>query len=174
MAIEFTKLSEVPVAEQVNDTDNVLIEQDGEIKRAAKDQVGGAGGLVFELTEDMIDQEQSDDTNLVITASYDPIYETIMQGGMVWIYLVPIGKYYAAQATALTPDGLFVDIIEGTFLFPNGSYTPEASSASTASVMSLFKSRATAEDNSGTAGNATETTEEAATDTDEVNDYAHV
>lgn len=161
MAIEFTKLSEAPVAEQVNDTDNVLIEQNGEIKRAATDQVGGAGGLVFELTEDMIDKEQSGGGGVVITASYDPIYEMVIKGGSVWIYAVPSGTYYAAQTTALTPDGLLVVSVDGMFLFPNGSYTPEASSASTTSVMSLFKSRASAEDDSDAADNVAETTEEA-------------
>lgn len=167
MAIEFTKLSEAPVAEQVNDTDNVLIEQNGEIKRAATDQVGGAGGLVFELTVDMIDKEQSGGGGVVITASYDPIYEMVIKGGSVWIYAVPSGTYYAAQTTALTPDGFYVVTFDAEFLFPNGSYTPAASSESTASVMSLFKSRATAEENSDAADNVADTTAEA-TDTDEV------
>lgn len=166
--MEFTKLSEVPVAEQVNDTDNVLIEQGGEIKRAAKDQVGGAGGLVFELTEDMIDREQQSEYGMVITASYDPIYETIMQGGMVWIHIIDGSLYYSVVAAQLIPSGLFVGAVDATFLFPNGSYTPEASSASAASVTSLFKNRTPAEDSSGTAGNAIEATEEASTDTDEV------
>ena len=97
--MEFTKLSEVPVAEQVNDTDNVLIEQNGEIKRAATDQVGGAGRLVFELTEDIIDREQTSEYGMVITASYDPIYETIMQGGMVWIHIIDGSLYYSVVAT---------------------------------------------------------------------------
>lgn len=168
MAIEFTKLSEVPVAEQVNDTDNVLIEQNGEIKRAAKDQVGGAGGLVFEITEDMIDQEQSSSAATVITASYDPIYETIMQGGTVWIHpMLTSGAVFSVLATNLDPSGLSVNTAEVAFLFPNGSYTPAASSESTASVMSLFKSRATAEENSDAADNVADTTAEA-TDTDEV------
>ena len=42
--MEFTKLSEVEVVETANDTDKVLIEQNGEIKRVPKTEVGGKGG----------------------------------------------------------------------------------------------------------------------------------
>ena len=42
--MEFTKLSEVEVVETANDTDKVLIEQNGEIKRVPKTEVGGGGG----------------------------------------------------------------------------------------------------------------------------------
>lgn len=47
--IEFTKLSEVPVVETVDDTANVLVENGGEIQRVPKSQVGGAstGGYVY-------------------------------------------------------------------------------------------------------------------------------
>ena len=53
--MEFTKLSEVAVVETANDDDKVLIEQNGEIKRVPKTQVGGAGGntLFLDLEIDM-------------------------------------------------------------------------------------------------------------------------
>ena len=44
MARDFVKLSEVTVLEKVSDTASVLVEQNGEIYRAPKTQVGGAGG----------------------------------------------------------------------------------------------------------------------------------
>lgn len=43
MAKDFVKLSEVTVLEEVSDTASVLVEQNGEIYRAPKTQVGGAG-----------------------------------------------------------------------------------------------------------------------------------
>lgn len=43
MAKDFVRLSEVPVVEEVVDTASVLVEMDGEIYRAPKTQVGGAG-----------------------------------------------------------------------------------------------------------------------------------
>lgn len=42
MAVTFTKLSEVTLVDKATDEANVLIEEDGEIKRVAKTQVGGA------------------------------------------------------------------------------------------------------------------------------------
>lgn len=40
---DFKKLSEVDLVEEVSNTANVLIEEDGQIKRASKTKVGGAG-----------------------------------------------------------------------------------------------------------------------------------
>lgn len=42
--MEFKKLSDVEVVETVSDSANVLIEENGVIKKAPKTQVGGAGG----------------------------------------------------------------------------------------------------------------------------------
>ena len=40
---DFKKLSEVDLVEEVSNTANVLIEENGQIKRASKTKVGGAG-----------------------------------------------------------------------------------------------------------------------------------
>ena len=52
--MEFTKLSEVAVVETANDEDKVLIEQNGEIKRVPKTEVGGSGGntLIMQIDFD--------------------------------------------------------------------------------------------------------------------------
>lgn len=50
MAYEFQKLSEVNIVEEPTETAYVLVEEDGEIYRAPKSVVGGAQGLVVELT----------------------------------------------------------------------------------------------------------------------------
>ena len=45
MAYEFKRLSEVEVVETAMDTANVLIEEDGVIKRVPKSEVGGSGDV---------------------------------------------------------------------------------------------------------------------------------
>lgn len=47
--MEFTRLADVDVVETANDTDKVLIEQNGEIKRVPKTEVGGSGGNTLVL-----------------------------------------------------------------------------------------------------------------------------
>ena len=47
--MEFTRLADVDVVETANDTDKVLIEQNGEIKRVPKTEVGGSGGNTLAL-----------------------------------------------------------------------------------------------------------------------------
>lgn len=49
---EFKKLSEVEVVETPADTANVLIEEDGVIKKVTKDAVGGSTAKTFEFTFD--------------------------------------------------------------------------------------------------------------------------
>ena len=50
MATEFKKLSEVTVLEEAAETAHVLVEENGEIYRVSKTAVGGAQGMVIELT----------------------------------------------------------------------------------------------------------------------------
>ena len=52
MAKDFVKLSEVTVLEEVSDTASILVEQNGEIYRAPKTQVGGAGGIKTAIIRD--------------------------------------------------------------------------------------------------------------------------
>ena len=52
MARDFVKLSEVTVLEKVSDTASVLVEQNGEIYRVPKTQVGGAGGIKTAIIRD--------------------------------------------------------------------------------------------------------------------------
>lgn len=53
MAYDFKKLSDVAVVETPADTANVLIEEDGVIKKVAKDKVGGTGGLEVASTAEV-------------------------------------------------------------------------------------------------------------------------
>lgn len=43
--MEFMKLADVEVVETATETDKVLIEQNGEIKRVPKTEVGGGGAI---------------------------------------------------------------------------------------------------------------------------------
>lgn len=52
MATEFKKLSEVTTLEKVTDTAHVLVEENGEIYRAPKTSVGGAGGVKTAIIRD--------------------------------------------------------------------------------------------------------------------------
>jgi hypothetical protein len=45
--MEFNRLADVEVVETANDTDKVLIEQNGEIKRVPKTEVGGVGNMLI-------------------------------------------------------------------------------------------------------------------------------
>lgn len=67
--MEFTRLADVEVVETANDTDKVLIEQNGEIKRVPKTEVGGSGAdniLVFDLVTDINLGSISGSTNMSI------------------------------------------------------------------------------------------------------------
>ena len=52
MAKDFVKLSEVTMLEEVTDNASVLVEQNGEIYRAPKTQVGGAGSVKTAIIRD--------------------------------------------------------------------------------------------------------------------------
>lgn len=52
MAKDFVKLSEVTMLEEVTDNASVLVEMDGEIYRAPKTQVGGAGSVKTAIIRD--------------------------------------------------------------------------------------------------------------------------
>ena len=67
--MEFTRLADVAVVETANDTDKVLIEQNGEIKRMPKTEVGGSGigNILAITTEDM----QSFTANMTLTEALE-------------------------------------------------------------------------------------------------------
>lgn len=94
MARDFVKLSEVTVLEKVSDTASVLVEQNGEIYRAPKTQVGGAGGIKTAIIRDsgylnaiaqlspMMQTEPSTPayTYECINMTFEEAYETMANG----------------------------------------------------------------------------------------------
>lgn len=132
--MEFKRLAEVETVEAVNDGDTVLIEQGGEVKRAPKSQVGGAGGYIMKPTvEECIRTEGNN--QIVITKDFSDIAKAVEAGAHVSI-VIPDGVYTGEMpgfvlcpsvyfyesnmlvAVAPGPDGSLV------ISFPNGSYTP--------------------------------------------------
>lgn len=129
MATEFKKLSEVNVLEEVSDTASVLVEQNGEIYRAPKTQVGGAGGyMLITLTHN---NSYVDNYVMHCDINYDEMYEALLAGSSVWIDLSEVsGSPYRVMVICfgLTSNGLQIDVMDNSgflpygVLFPNGSH----------------------------------------------------
>lgn len=83
--MEFTKLSEVEVVNTATDTDKILIEQNGEIKRIPKTEVGGVGGYIATLTTADISSPQVSFNGIVLSENYDELYDVLCAGGSAWI-----------------------------------------------------------------------------------------
>lgn len=86
MSYEFKRLSDVDIVETPSETANVLIEEDGVIKKAPKTAVGGAGGSsneydmiihAFYDTYHWIDEIQPEDCEIV-AGSYEDLVEKLM------------------------------------------------------------------------------------------------
>ena len=91
MAKDFVKLSEVTVLEEVSDTASVLVEQNGEIYRAPKTQVGGTGGIKTAIIRDSeylnaIAGDQAAKTDVPVytyeclNMTFGEAYETMLNG----------------------------------------------------------------------------------------------
>lgn len=91
MARDFVKLSEVTILEEVTDNASVLVEQNGEIYRAPKTQVGGAGSIKTAIIRDSgylnaiagLSTMASDApkyTYECINMTFEEAYETMLNG----------------------------------------------------------------------------------------------
>ena len=91
MARDFVKLSEVTVLEKVSDTASVLVEQNGEIYRAPKTQVGGAGGIKTAIIRDSGYLNRIADVSTMVVGgpavtyeclnmTFEEAYETMLNG----------------------------------------------------------------------------------------------
>ena len=99
--MEFTRLADVEVVETATDIDKVLIEQNGEIKRVPKTEVGGAGGnmIVADLTMDVNTGAIAGSTNMTLDEAVAAINNREATG--VLVYLSTQGMGYALSASAL-------------------------------------------------------------------------
>lgn len=90
---EFKKLSEVEQIVSVSDNATVLIEEGGEIKRAPKSAVGGAGGggYIIHLGQDSVTAEGQ--YVYMCMDNYDELYDILVAGGTVWIDYTDAPQY---------------------------------------------------------------------------------
>jgi hypothetical protein len=99
MALEFKKLSEVTVAEEVSDAANLLVEDNGEIKRISKKGIGGgsAGGIV--VFTYLGDEEWScSHTFTEFAEMYDNLTLNIVQ-----IRVLSEDRYFFDRVTEIVP-----------------------------------------------------------------------
>lgn len=103
--MEFTRLADVDVVETANDTDKVLIEQNGEIKRVPKTEVGGAGGstLIVDASLDMETEAIIATANMTLTEVIEAFDKHELAGGVLY-FAQPEGvmcvQMVVANATA--------------------------------------------------------------------------
>lgn len=127
MSYEFTPMSEVEVSIEPAETSHVFIEEGGVVKRAPIDAVGGSKGMVIELV-DGVDISTSGSPITCSTINYDVIYETLAEGGTVYLKLVSTNmtiNCLIISSMIVAQQGLVVFIgIDGivSILFTNGSY----------------------------------------------------
>lgn len=85
--IDFTRLADVAAVDEIQDGDTVLVVRDGEVYRADKGNIGGAGGYVLEIgVEDIADYSPTDsggEKSITITKPIDEMLEVIKKGGSV-------------------------------------------------------------------------------------------
>ena len=74
--MEFTRLADVEVVETAADEDKVLIEQNGEIKRVPKTEVGGSGNV---LVFDCVVIVDTDSGNVSFTATSNMTLEETIE-----------------------------------------------------------------------------------------------
>lgn len=106
MAYEFKKLSDVEVIAEPTESANVLIEEDGVIKKAPKTAVGGAGGsetpdMVIGLTNtSSISTSMSSSDFTIISGTFDNVKNKVLAGEMPNI--VVRHEYVYGSSTFLT------------------------------------------------------------------------
>ena len=140
MATKFKKLGEVTLLDSVTNNTTVLVEENGEIKRAPKNEVGGTGGYVIKLENSFIGNSDCYE----FEESYDNLYEVLLAGGAVWVdyenapqMSMPSalslwdatnwGPYkFIVCGWCLTDKGLVLWDYDGsTIYYPNGSHNLE-------------------------------------------------
>lgn len=74
---EFTKLSEVPIVETASEEANVLLEENGTIRRVPKTEVGGSGMFVVNVTDNTADAKAK--TSLAVSFIADKTFNEITE-----------------------------------------------------------------------------------------------
>lgn len=105
MAYDFKKLSDVEAVAEPAESANVLIEEDGVIKKAPKTAVGGGGGKMDAVIKFIHDPYNERDVWELLCGSYDELHAKIMAGEFVNAMLMKInesGSYTGDVETAIS------------------------------------------------------------------------
>lgn len=85
--MDFLNLAEVPEVDSVQDGDTVFVVRDGEVRRVAKDKVGGgAGGYLVDVAAGETLTEEGD-SSFIITTPTPGLLEAAASGAVVSIAL---------------------------------------------------------------------------------------
>lgn len=118
MAKDFVKLSEVTMLEEVTDNASVLVEMDGEIYRAPKTQVGGAGGVKTAIIRDsgylnaiagLSTMAMPTYTYECLNMTFEEAYETMLNGEPLMV----MGMFTLMGATCLYGEANFAGTAMG-------------------------------------------------------------
>lgn len=98
--MEFTRLADVEVVETATDVDKVLIEQNGEIKRVPKTEVGGSGGntLTIHANMDTTTGEVTASANITFDEAFAAFANRELGGVTMYVAMIADGQ---VMATAL-------------------------------------------------------------------------
>lgn len=84
--MEFTRLADVEVVETAADADKVLIEQNGEIKRVPKTEVGGSGNmLIIDVSVDMQTEAITGTANMTLDEAIAAIANRELTGAVAYV-----------------------------------------------------------------------------------------
>ena len=90
MSYNFKRLADVDAVANVQDTDTVLIVQDGSVKQAAKDSVGGSGTVYFVRSGSSYRSGKDWDTGADVTAA-DIV--SAYENGAVKVFFMYYGEF---------------------------------------------------------------------------------
>ena len=96
--MEFKRLSDVEVVAEPTESANVLIEENGVIKKAPKTAVGGSG-YIWTLAEGDYTVDE-DSLTITITANYDEALKVLDEGGSVYVNMSNGGFYIKSNIIA--------------------------------------------------------------------------
>lgn len=123
MAKDFVKLSEVPVLETASDNATVLVEENGEIKRVPKKEVGGGGAIATAIIRSSdylsaieaaksggaLEAEADETTYECLNMTFEEAYQ-IMESGEP---LMAAGMFMAEGAVCLVGELNFAGTVFG-------------------------------------------------------------
>lgn len=111
--MEFKKLSEVEVVAEPTKSANVLIEEDGEIKKIPKDKIGGVGTFVLQATYGTPDFYTSEEDRYDYVGNNPELYKAIEQGMPIMIAIDRGEDPYRFEAYLIVHWCVYDDILCG-------------------------------------------------------------